>query len=256
MPLFIPKVNTWTLQNLETKQLVVGDFPAESVNRSHGNKWAEHNALGRAKPILQFLHGQAETLSVRVRLFATSIAFNKVDKDLTLLESWMYNALSKQRPPICCFWVGSGSSMMDCVIEEIGGIEYGKPSITGQITDISLSLNLREYSKFDISANKIYETRYARTKRGEYYELLAEREYDDPMLGDVIRKRHPTKPVIQVSDVVKLPSVEAIRATVVEPTSIQLQTAFGKKLTPQKSLRQEMFDLRARPYVSHIIQQE
>jgi hypothetical protein len=135
----------------------------------------------------------------------------------------------------------------------VSGIQYRTPTAFGGIRDVSLTLNLKAYKEFDITATEESETRYHRARERDYYEMLCWREYRNPNIGDIIRKRHPSKPNLQPGEVVKLPTATALRRDRVEPKSIALQTSFGKKDTPQRRLRMEMLDARNRGYVSHVI---
>ncbi len=83
--------------------------------------------------------------------------------------------------------------------------------------------------------------------------MLTYREYGNPLLGDAIRKIHPTQPNLVAGNIVKLPSLAGLRSVVIEPKSIALQTATSRKNTPQKTLRTEMFEKRSGNYVSHVI---
>jgi hypothetical protein len=252
--LFVPSIRTWFLQNTETSQILKGAFEPLSTSRNIQNNWAEHNALSRTKSILQFLNGQAQTISVDIRLYAETVVGNSIERDLTLMESWTLPQSSlKNRPPVLTFWIGDAHLLMDCVIMSMSNIRYGAPNLLGAVRDVSLTLELKEYTNFSLEDNELYETRYHRARVRDYYEMLTQKEYGNPLMGDIIRKRHPSLPVVNTGDTVKLPSVEAIRKDIVEPKSIALQTAFGKKDTPQKRLRAEMFDKRNRPYVSHIV---
>lgn len=247
-------LGAWFLQNTETGQILKGDFPPVNYTRSRSNSYARHTSISRTNAIMQFLHGEAQKLSVDIRLFGRDIAFNSVERDLVLMESWMMPQSGlNDIPPVMTFWVGDAHVIMDCVIISMANIRYGTPDIKGGVRDVSLTLELEEYVKFDINDNRLFETRYHRARQRDYYEMLTFREYGDPMMGDIIRKRHPTKPVINVGDTIKLPSIAAVRRDVVEPKSITFKGAFAKKDSPQKTLRATMFDLRARPYVSHIL---
>jgi hypothetical protein len=73
------------------------------------------------------------------------------------------------------------------------------------------------------------------------------------MLGDVIRKRNPSQPLVTPGSTIPLPSVEAVRNVKVEPKSLQLATAYGKKDTPQRTLRIDIFNRRNVSYTSHIL---
>jgi hypothetical protein len=142
--------------------------------------------------------------------------------------------------------------MMDCVIESLSP-KFGRPTWFGNIRSVQASITLRQYTEFDLESAAAGETRYHRAVVRDYYELLTQREYGSAIMGDIIRKRHPTNPNIQVGDTIKLPSIEAIRKEKVEPKSLCLKGAYSKKETPQRTLRRDMFDLRNRPYVSHIL---
>jgi len=240
--------------NTDTGQLLKGDFAPVSTTEEVKANYAQHTSLGMQKTILQFLHGEADKVSATIRLFnAHSLDYN-AEKTLTLLKLWTKRDALLQRPPVCSFWVGDAHvEMTDCVIESLSGITYGQPSFFGGLRDVSLTMNLLKYEQYTIDEKGVYETRYHRMKQNDYFEAVCQREYNNPMLGDVIRHRHPTNVNPQIGDVVKLPSIEAIRKEVVEPKSIPLNGAYSKKETPQRARRIEMFDLRNVAYVSHVM---
>ena len=156
--------------------------------------------------------------------------------------------------PVPLFWIGDAHVWMsECVLESLGDISYDQPGAFGDIRGCTFPITLREYTPFSISEKFFGETRYHRSRRRDYYEALTEREYGNPMLGDVIRQRHPDKPNIIAGDVIKLPDVSTLRTAKTKQTSLALKTAFAKEDTPQKALRQDMFDKRNRKYVSHVI---
>ncbi len=257
----------WFLQNLGTNQILEGQFEAENVTKDVANNWAQHTALNRQKAILQFLNGAVNTLSAQITLFATTgfnipslsigpLSFNgpsSVEDDIALLEEWTEIEPTRRQPPILSFWVGDGHLQMDCVIQSLAGINYGRPDALGSIKQVTLTLNLMEYNEFSLDDTGNFETRFHRARARDYYESVALAEYGDPLLGDRIRKRHPTKPNMQTGDVIKFPSIQGIRRERVAQESVQLAGGFGKRATPQKALRQLMFDLRNRPFVSHIL---
>lgn len=247
-------LDVWNLQNLQNAERLEGQFPPISVTRELGNEWAAHTAISRDNAILQFLHGKQETLSVQVRLYARDAVFNNVDNDLKKLEEWRKpDSLYGNRPPTLSFWLGDGHLFLDCIIDSLSGITYARPTSQGAPRDITLTINLKAYKKFSLNDTGNFETRYNRTKERDYYELLTQREYANPLMGDIIRKRHPDQPNLQVGSIVKLPSVEAIRSQRVEQTSIALQTAYGRKDTPQRALRLQAFENHNVTYVSHVI---
>jgi len=158
------------------------------------------------------------------------------------------------RPPVLHFWVGDYTLKIDnCILESLSGITYHDFRDDGSPREISFTVNLREYTEFSLLVEAGGETRYHRAKEHDYYERITEREYGDPMLGVVIRDRHPTKPNLEVGEVVKLPSAEVMRGIVPQQTSLALQTAFGRRDTAQKRLRDLVFDRLNLVHTSHVI---
>lgn len=248
-----PNFRSWFLQNQTTFQIMQGQFEPVNMSKNVKPNWVGHTALNRANEILQFLNQSADTVSFDIVLYDRDSVFSNAEEDYYLLESWAKpDEIYGNRPPVLTFWVGTGWEMMDCVIESLSP-KFGRPTWFGNIRSVQASITLRKYTAFDLESKAAGETRYHRAAVRDYYEMLTQKEYGNPMLGDVIRKRHPTKPNVQTGDVIKLPSIEAIRKDKVETKSVALQTAYGKKQTPQRDLRREMFERRNRTYVSHVI---
>lgn len=247
-------MKTWFLRNNDTSQTMQGKFAPINLTKNVKPNYATHTALSRSKEIIQFLNQNADTLSFRIVMYDDDSTTGATEKDIKLLESWAKaDPIYGNRPPILTFWVGRGWELMDCVIDGLVDIQYIDPTENGSIRGLSLTINLRAYSPFSLESGELYETRYHRAVVRDYYELLAYREYKNPMLGITIRGRHPTKPNIQVGDSIKLPSVEAIRKGSPQPSSLALKTILGKKLTPQVLLRKDIFNRRNTTYVSHIL---
>jgi len=253
MSLF-PTMKAWFLLNQTTFQTMQGKFAPQNLTKNVKPNYASHMALSRNKEILQFLNQAADTLSFRIVMHDYDSITGSTETDFQLLESWARpDELYGNRPPVLTFWVGQGWEMMDCVIDGLSDIQYEDPTIIGSIRGLSLTINLRAYAPFSLEGGGLFETRYHRAVARDYYELLAYREYKNPMLGIAIRNRHPTKPNIQVGNIIKLPSMEAIRKEKAQPSSIALRTMTGKKLTPQVLLRKDMFDRRNTTHVSHVL---
>lgn len=253
MSLF-PDLKSWFLQNQTTKQIIRGQFYPIDLTKEVRPNYAVHVALSRTKEIVQFLNQSADTLSFRVVMNNRDGFSQHVENDYQTLESWARpDPIYGNKPPILTFWVGQGWELMECIITSLSNIKYEEPFLNGRIRNISFVISLRKYEPFSLKGVGNYETRYHRAVVNDYYELIAQREYKNPMLGVIIRNRHPDKPYVQVGDVIKLPSVEAIRKERAQPTSIAFRTMLGKKITPQKELHRLMFDNRNITYLSHII---
>ncbi len=251
---FIPNFKVWNLVNLDTNEVLQGQFEAQGVTEDISVEWAEFTSLNRQKPIMQFLHGNADNVSFTGRFFSNHALDTDPEQRLNLLKSWTKIESTLRRPPICQFWVGDGHLRINCIIAGITGITYGRPDFFGRLRDVSFGLSLKEFSTFSIDDTEETNTRFARAQDRSYYELLAFEEYGNPMVGDVIRKDHPDQQSLKPGDVVKLPSIEGIRSKQVTQTSIPLKTGFGRKDTAQKRLRLAFFDSRSESFVSHILQ--
>lgn len=249
-------LRVWNLLNLDTFEIIKGQFHAEELTENIGSVWRDTWALNRKHPITQFLHGETNTFSFRGRLFARSFLEStlEVKDQLNQLKEWAERAEAEARPPVLEFWIGDYHAWMaSCVIDSLSDIRYERPTAAGSLRHATFTVNLRRYTPYSLEEAPPGDTRYHRARRRDYYELLAYREYKLPSLGDVVRKRHPSQPNLVTGDVVKMPSLEAIRTEKVAPSSISLQTAYQRKESPQRSLRLQMFDARDRVHVSHIL---
>lgn len=244
----------WHIRNEDDGETIEGQFPAEALTLEVGNNWAQHTSLNRSTPITQFLNGKADTITFQSIFYAGDFtAASKTQSKLDKLISWVRRDPELGRPPIVTFWVGDGHLEQLSFIDSITGIEYGEPAITGGLKQVKFTIKLRQYVEFNLGDTEATDTRYHRAREGEYFEMLTYRQYGNPFIGDVIRKRHPTTPTLVEGMVVKLPSIAGIRTEVVTPTSIALKTVTGRVDTAQKLLRASKFDSHNVDYVSHIL---
>lgn len=247
----------WALYNYDTFELFLSQFhPEELRHEGVAGVYAERWSLGRTHPVQQFLRAERQTVTFRSRFHATT-AIESAEESIELLKSWTQADPITARPPVLEFYVGAGSMTFfenPCVLESIGDLTFHRPTLFGGVRHVEFTITLREYKEFTIQVEAQRNTRYARVKQGEYYELLAYREYRNPLLGDPVRKRHPSLATLQAGDVVALPTSSKLLRERTELTSIPLQTAFGRKTTPQRTRRIEWFDRRDQTYVSHVLQ--
>jgi hypothetical protein len=247
------ELKMWNLANDEIGEEIQGQFPAEDLKEEVGGVWASHTSLGRSRSILQFIRGKTPTIQFRARFFADNSSIS-IHKKWLVLKNWCEVDPDLGRPPILQFWVGDAHlTFKQCVLETVGDITYEEPRSDGSLRHVSFQIHLKEFTPYNLESPKDGETRYHVSRQLDYYEMLALREYSDSMLGDVIRKRHPTKPNIRVGDVIKLPSRAALRKEVVEQTSIALGGAYDKRDNPNRTLRLVVFDNRNRTATSHTL---
>lgn len=252
----------WNLVRKDTLELLVGQFEAEDVTENVGAAYAETFTLGRQTAITQFLHGETDTVSFRGRVYDQTLtggAFPTFDKPsqpiLEQLKAWTRVIPELGRPPVLIFFIGNGFLQKQVRIETITGIKYDQPAGLGKFKGATFTVNLRAYEEFDINQSSNFDTRYHHALKGDYYELLAYREYKDPNLGVWLRQQHPTQPNLQTGNIVKLPSMGSprLRRAKVTQVSTVFSTAYGRKPTPQRERRLEMLRLRGKARVSHVL---
>jgi len=239
---------------LDSGEELEGQFapigPAETV----GAVYAEHTSLNRQNAIIQYLRGTTPTYSFTARFYALHSTDTKPEEDIATLKSWTKRQADLGRPPRVTITVGNQVPLPEAVIEEPLSVAYVDDALPeGAVRGADITVNLRNYHKFSLDTSPEPSTRYHRSRTGDYYELLAWWEYANPLLGDVVRKEHPDKQTLTEGDVVKLPSLGAIKGTTVKPTSTALQKSIGAKDTAQRRLRQSEFERHDRTYVSAVI---
>jgi len=262
---FFPNLRVWHMINQDTLEHMSGQFEPENLTEERGSVYSERFTLNRKKAVLQFLHGKTPTVSFTGRffnetilgpLFAGNIPIGtNTKKNLQTLKDWSERDPLRGRPPIISFWVGAGFLALDCVIETVGGILYDKPAAFGIYKGATFTVNLREFTPFELNAKANFDTRYARVKQGDYYELLAAREYRNPLIGVFLRQENPDKVNLQTGEILRMPAPggPTIRQAVIEPKSIPFKGAFGSQVTAARSRRNDMVKARNRSRVSHLI---
>lgn len=250
----VPNFRTWFLENLDSGQTLQGQFSPQQTTVNVSTNWSSHTALNRGNAIMQFVNGNNDTLSFQGRFFREVVTDSSPSEKLDLLISWARIDTSVRRPPILQFYIGDGHVQMNAVITGITNIVYGRPDALGSLRDVSFQVDLLKFEPFSLDDEQETDTRYARAKDRDYYELLAQQEYGNPILGDYIRKLHPDQALLTDGKIVKLPSIEGVKNQRITQTSIPLRTAYGRKDTQQRANRIYFFQLRSGSKVSHVLQ--
>lgn len=224
-------------------QAIKFQFQPLSLAKNLGGVWSSVSGLNREHPILQFSHGDQQSFTFDARLFAKH-QLDSVEDVLRELERSTQRDPQLKRPPRWEFiW---GSVIHETVIvESVGNIRYDDIRVDGSVRGVLLSITLQVYRGADVELTQPGAPRpstfYVHTRTDDQWEDLAEREYGDALLGDLLRRRHPDLPFPgQVpGTIVALPPLETLRDEVVEPTAPPLQrTPDGLKL------RRELFEKR------------
>ena len=251
-----------------------GQFPAENYAERGGNaNLGEATTLNKSEPNYQWLYGDGEIVSFRARLFALN-SFKNIKQQIETLKSFKKRKSDLKRPPKFLFTYGT-EIQFTCFIRQID-YEYDElrndGSIRGAIITISLqklddtligteaaSTSLASQVKFAagvigsaagilsqvkskinipfFSVHTLDKTIIA--KDGDTFESIAQRQYGNALLGDLLRNTQPDKVNLKTGDSVILLDPIEINEISVTPRSIPL------KATPENSaLRNEFLDLR------------
>jgi hypothetical protein len=246
------ETKTWTLLNEDTGEAIKGQFPDAGNSFDFSSSWGEIKSLNRASPLLQYLHGETDTFDVSAQFFRRDITDESPHIKLEKLLSFCRRDQRFGRPPICRFAIGDGSVVnLPVILYKVGGINYSQPDFLGGIRQVTFSLHFQKFTRFSLSDEAVTDTRYHRTVRGQYYELIAGIEYGDPMLGDVIRKQPEQvgKALLVPGNIVKLPALEGVKDKQVTQTSTILKSAFGRRDTIQKQRFEQMLELLSDPSI-------
>ena len=232
----VPFLNfrTWWIRNTDTGDMIQGQFEPEDLQHNVGSRYSTHYAQGRAHPITQFLGGELETVSFTATVYAEHIIQNGVEVPETLIE-WAQKDRVLDRPPILEFWVGDGFIAMPCLLEPVQ-LTYFHPREFGRSRGAKIRISLRRFDDYKLDEKQNFDTRYHRVSSFDYYEMLAFREYKNPIWGVLLAQDHPKLRTLQLGDTVRLPSAPGLRLRRVEPKSTVFSGLDRRGATPRHEL--------------------
>lgn len=195
----------WTLTDLDRSEDIVGQFIAQNVTKNLSGNIARASSYNSQYPIIQWVSGELETISLTTKFFAHDSTDFTVEDRLNRLEDLVRRNSDLKRPPICSFSVGDIHSLsVDCLVRSIGGITYDEPRNDGTLRGVTLQINLERYVDVEFTATDPTVppsfTRIRRAKRGDLYEDIALDEYGDPELGILLRQFNPRIPGMDLSE--------------------------------------------------------
>lgn len=218
-------------------------FVPGGYQETAGANWSSSTGLGRQNPILQFANGEQNTISWEVRLWAGDQS-RDVSFQINALKLAVTRDPKLKRPPRYNLVWGSIVDEV-VVVQSLGTIRYDDPRPDGTVRGASLVINLLVYRTVDISLasedarSLLQDTFFSVAKAGEQWEDVALREYGDPDLGDLLRRRHPAMlfPGQKPGTIVKLPKLANLAVDTLEPNSPPL-----RRTTAGLRLRQRTFE--------------
>lgn len=178
---------------------IYGQFTPQDLSHNLGANIAESGGFSRTHPLVQWVGGNAETLTFQARLFSEHANDSTAADKFKVLQLLCQSLQPMNRPPITVFfWGNAFPGGVPCLVESLGGVKYDEIRSDGSIRGLTLSITLKKTVPFLVT--RVVESSMERTplhtvREGETYEMIAKRKYGDPMLGVILRRENPRFPM-------------------------------------------------------------
>jgi len=253
-----PRGKQWSLQNKDDPGLALqGQFAPADYTENAGAKIPEVSTVNNAEPFPQWVGGEGETSTFTARIYRPDpLAAGSVRKDVESLKRATRKDPKLHRAPLFRFQWGA-EIQFDCFVVSVGGIKYDEITDTGLIKGAQFQLVLRRIDKipqqgfsklsditglttglktisdvlgdspslliniFGGSLHKKGKT--IKAKEGDTFESIAQLEYGDPLVGDILRRAQPEKANLVPGDEVILVDNTEIFQVKVTPQSTALK---------------------------------
>jgi hypothetical protein len=207
----------WVLTSLDDGTVIEGQFPPQALTENVAGVWAEAGTLGLDHPIIQFVRGALETITLEAKVWANhqgvlGLGEDNIKEVVDQLRNLPRRDSRYGRPMVWLLSVGDEFSQQ-VVVRSVGGIRYDRlrpwnKSLRGAMFSIEF-IRYIEYTLED-SASKA-ESLIVSVQQGDFYERIAAREYGDPNLGDALRRRNPDMLDLEAGDQLHIPPVSIMR---------------------------------------------
>lgn len=205
------------------EQFLEVQFNPESYTLNKGAQIAEIGIYGIDSPILQFVRGQNETLSLELFFDTTDEGMGEDARDVRERTAPFYQLVKMQprthAPPRIRFTWGLGLSFK-AIVESVQQ-QFDLFSPTGVPLRATLTLNLREYKTLEdqlaeIKPESSDHTKTYTVQRGDTLSRIAGREYGDPALWRAIADENSDLPSVRRLEpgaLLKIPPLEPFNVT-------------------------------------------
>jgi hypothetical protein len=262
--------NKWILDASEDGgPTIEGEFTALNVVENISGKWSEQSTLGMEQPVLQFICGELETITLDVKVWAkwhdptgllsaaaSAIGLDPKWSDILEHVDEIKNLARKNpdigRPHIYLFSLGS-QLVQTVVVKSVGGIRYDRVRpLDGTLRGVLFSLTLARYVPYGEEAfsGQTNESLVVFAYKGETYEGIAERVYGDPVVGEALRRRNPDKTELEAGDQIHVPPARTLSREVKPLTP---QSLFLKRAEAQRDVLIDVISVRGASVDSFIL---
>ncbi len=249
---------SWSLQNKDNPSFTIqGQYAPLEYTENSGAKIQDVSTVNNKEPFPQWVGGEGDTSTFKARIFRPDpLDTGSVRKDVEALKKATKKDPKLFRAPLFRFQWGE-EIQFDCFVVTVGGVKYDEITDTGLIKGAEFQLVLRRienipqqgFSKLsDITglskglkavstflgdspsllisifgASLHRKGKTITTKEGDTFESIAQLEYGDPLVGDILRRAQPEKANLQPGDEVILVDNTEIFQIEVTPQSVALR---------------------------------
>lgn len=185
--------------NLRQGDRIYGQFTPQDVSHQLGANVPEAGGFSRTNPLVQWVGGTVETLTFQARLFSEHSEDQTAAKKLAILKKLRESLPPMNRPPIMTFFWGQAfPGGIRCLVESLGGVKYDEIRPDGSLRGVTLSITLKKVTYHNFVRNvesPVEQTPLHTVREGETYEMIAYRQWGDPLLGVPLRRMNPRFPM-------------------------------------------------------------
>lgn len=264
----------WALKNNDDGSVIRGQYMPIDYTENAGAQLNDSNTVNQQDPFAQWIGGEVETSSFRVRIFATH-SFKQIKNDVAKLKKSIRKPSNPNSPlkraPIFTFTYGSDIAYT-CFVRGLGGIKYDEIRSDGTLRGAEFTLTLRRLetiptreqgtslaSKIKLAAGAIVAVagiadvvglvnipggslhkigRKIQAKDGDTFESIAASEYGAADRGDILRRVQPNKANLKPGDSVILVDPVEIFDIEVTPQSVALKDTETVQVVKDKKFEQ------------------
>lgn len=250
-----------------------GQFISENMEEQIGSVLSETSTVNKSKPDFQWLSGEAEPFTFTSRIFASN-SFKNIKQQVEVLKTFARRNADLKRAPRCLFTAGTEIGFT-CFVRGVR-LRYDELRSDGSLRGVVVDLTLQKIEDTvtkDAATSLASQIKFAagvvagvagiaatakklkfipggslhtidrtvEVKQGFTFERIAQMEYGNALLGDVLRRTQPELANLKPGD-----KVELVERSEIIQIPITQQAVALKNTQENLALREEFLSLRNR----------
>jgi hypothetical protein len=249
----------WTMTSLDDKSFFEGQFRPTGLSENISAAYSEVGTLGLAQPVVQFVRGNLDTITFTARCWAYSqgllglgpmknvFSQDDIEGAVEAIKNMCRPDEKLGRPHVYVLGIG-GTFQRQVVVQSVGGIKYDnmRPAQGGSLRGVTFDITCLRYVAFGEATTKAAESLIYRAKEGDFYETIAANLYNQPLLGEALRRRNPERRDLAQGDPIHVPPARVLSGEL----DLKPQVTSLKPSERVDELKNEWMDKRAGPWVT------